>query len=285
MMDKDTVQYIITYFSSLLTNEENMAIKHTHSLFKLGYRDANPSLNDKIAQLYKKHGWLTEDQSVLDLLKDGYDSFELRTAKRILTQYPDQVFFNYCPDCNKLARTPDAKQCRYCGLDWHTTSDILIQNLRNLTNDVLRLGERHTWNKIPAQCKYILSEIKPSSFSDLEAQREFYKKENLKKTPSDLASIVPKLEGYYDQIYDINMEIFRVVKDYTIIDIRYFLKTSVDTEYYKKIEQNTPMYHAEMTIPPYILDASKQKFDVNWQFNKLKYLWNMFKARFLGLIL
>ena len=24
-----------------------------------------------------------------------------------------------CPQCGKLARTPQAKQCRHCGFDWH----------------------------------------------------------------------------------------------------------------------------------------------------------------------
>lgn len=27
-----------------------------------------------------------------------------------------------CPHCGKFLRTPRAKQCRFCGADWHTTS-------------------------------------------------------------------------------------------------------------------------------------------------------------------
>lgn len=115
-MDNETAKYIINYFSNLLTGAERMAIKHTTSIYKLNHSNSD---NTQLTRLYKENGWLTTDQTVLDLLKDGYENFELNVANRILTHHPDKVFFNYCPKCNKLARTPYARQCRYCGHNWH----------------------------------------------------------------------------------------------------------------------------------------------------------------------
>ena len=115
-MDSETAKYIIDYFSNLLTGEEKMAVKHTTSTYKLEHSTSD---NTNLTRIYKEKGWLTSDQTVLDLLKDGHDNFELNVATRIVTQNPDKVFFNNCPNCNKLARTPYARQCRHCGHNWH----------------------------------------------------------------------------------------------------------------------------------------------------------------------
>jgi hypothetical protein len=115
-VDNETAKYILTYFSTLLTGAERMAIKHTASSCKLQHSTSD---NTSVTKIYKEKGWLTSDQTVLDLLKDGFDNFELKVAERIVSQNPDKVFFNNCPKCNKLARTPFARQCRHCGYSWH----------------------------------------------------------------------------------------------------------------------------------------------------------------------
>ena len=114
-MDIEKAEYIITHFSKLLKPEENIALKHTHSVISFGGNIDNPAIKD----IYYKNGWLTKDKSVFQLLINGFDSFQIQTAKRILEQNPDKVFFNECPKCGKLARTPFAKQCRFCSFDWH----------------------------------------------------------------------------------------------------------------------------------------------------------------------
>ncbi|MFC1224572.1 hypothetical protein ACFE6N_12230 [Pedobacter sp. BG31] len=117
-MDQDTAKYIVNYFSNLLSKEERLAIRHTHSVIKLGL-DSGQVNNRKVINVYKKAGWLSEDENILVLLQDGYDSFELTVAKRILLQHPEVVSLNKCPNCGKLARTPLAKQCRFCSHNWH----------------------------------------------------------------------------------------------------------------------------------------------------------------------
>jgi len=114
-MDKETASYILNYFNFLLTQEEKTALRHSHSLIKLDGEDQNSVRRN----MYKRKGWLTEDKEILALLEEGYDTFELNVAQRILSSHPDKVFLNYCPTCSRLARTPQAKQCRHCGHNWH----------------------------------------------------------------------------------------------------------------------------------------------------------------------
>ena len=154
-MNKETARYIINYFSNLLTDEEQMAIKHTSSAFKL---ENSTSDNTTMTRMYKERGWLTSDQAVLDLLKDGYEIFELNVANRIIEQNADKVFLNNCPRCNKLARTPYAKQCRHCGHTWH-----------NLTVAQFKLDSSF---QLPGRYFYLLGQIingniKQGQFMDL----------------------------------------------------------------------------------------------------------------------
>lgn len=113
-VDKETARYIIIRFPNLLTEKEKIAIRHHRSLFKLS---DNP---DPIrTRMYKERRWLTDNPTILELLKDGYDNFELKTAKRIMEESGNKVFLNNCPKCGRLTRTPQARQCRHCGHNWH----------------------------------------------------------------------------------------------------------------------------------------------------------------------
>ena len=41
-----------------------------------------------------------------------------KIAEIIIKNYGDKVFLNNCSKCGELARTPTAKQCRYCENKW-----------------------------------------------------------------------------------------------------------------------------------------------------------------------
>jgi len=111
---KEEALYLIMYFSELMTEHERVALRHIQSTFKLeGVK--KPHLVD----MYYKQGWLTTNPEILNLLKDGGDQFVINSAERILRETPEKVFLNLCPKCGKLARTPQAKQCRFCEEDWH----------------------------------------------------------------------------------------------------------------------------------------------------------------------
>lgn len=117
-MDQDTANYIVTYFSNLLTVEEKLAFKHISSFIKLDLKN-QPDRNDSLVQVYRRRGWISSEPAVLDLIKDEEEAFKRRVAERILKEHPEKVTLNTCPQCERLTRTPTAKQCRYCGYDWH----------------------------------------------------------------------------------------------------------------------------------------------------------------------
>ena len=80
----------------------------------------------------------------------------------------------------------------------------------------------------------------------------------------------------YDDLYDVNLYIYKALKDKTIIDIRYFLKSSLDKDYLEKVKDKKPMLHCKIVQPPYIHYKSKEKFDVNWDLGGMRYYWNLF---------
>lgn len=130
-MDQETARYILIHFPKFLTEIEAKAIRHNMSVLKMEH---NPHPG-KI-EIYKKNGWLSEDTLVLDKLKEGYVQFEIKTATRILEESGDKIFLNKCPMCAKLARTPQARQCRHCGNNWHaiTVAQFLLNSSLQLEN-------------------------------------------------------------------------------------------------------------------------------------------------------
>ncbi|QXU50005.1 hypothetical protein KYG33_02875 [Chryseobacterium sp. D764] len=111
-MDQETTNYIINYFSELMTKHEKLALKHQISSFK-------SNENPKFRKIMIEKNWISSDPKITNLLENGYEVFKQNIITRIMTETPEKVFFNNCPKCNKLARTPYAKQCRYCGYSWH----------------------------------------------------------------------------------------------------------------------------------------------------------------------
>lgn len=112
-MDKEIISYIIRYFANLMTNNEKLALKHNMYMSK-------SSDNITLRNIMTEKGWINNDPEALNLLKQGYEEFEMNVVKRIMLETPEKVFFNNCPKCEKLARTPYAKQCRYCGNAWRS---------------------------------------------------------------------------------------------------------------------------------------------------------------------
>jgi len=113
-VSKDTAWYIIVYFNELMTPVEKLALTHQRYTEKL-----NGSQSESRAKMYYRRGLLSAEPEVLNLLSKGPGQFMINCAERILKENPEKVFLNLCPVCKKLARTPYAKQCRYCGHDWH----------------------------------------------------------------------------------------------------------------------------------------------------------------------
>ena len=154
------------------------------------------------------------------------------------------------------------------------TIDTLDKDLKCLTDDLLEMARNLTWNEISNDCRYILTEIIDSDKNFFE-QRKLRKRLNDLKIPKDLNLIVPDLKTVFDNIYDLNLYVYKAKAEQTIIEIQYYPKSSLDKVYFEKVKNNKPMLHCKIATPPYA-DDNKIKFDINWEHGGLRHEWKMF---------
>ena len=154
------------------------------------------------------------------------------------------------------------------------TIDTLDKDLKSLTGNLLEMARYWTWNNISNDCKYILTEI-INSDKNLFEQRKLRKRLNDLKIPKDLDLIVPDLKAIFENIYDLNLYVYKAKAEQTIIEIQYYPKSSLDKDYFEKVKDNKPMLHCKIDIPPYA-DDNKTKFDINWIHGGLRHEWKMF---------
>ncbi|WP_164012379.1 hypothetical protein [Pyxidicoccus trucidator] len=62
--------------------------------------------------------WATDDRESLSLLARGREALAANLEARLLAEHPGKVVINRCPKCGGVARTPQAKQCRFCQHTW-----------------------------------------------------------------------------------------------------------------------------------------------------------------------
>jgi len=118
-IDDETANYIIKYFPNLLTHAEAHAWRRLASTMKATKgRDDLASQETTLLDPY----WgkqMPNDEEAVRLARHGWRHFARVAAARILAERRSEVHLNCCPKCALLARTPWARQCRFCGHDWH----------------------------------------------------------------------------------------------------------------------------------------------------------------------
>jgi hypothetical protein len=76
--------------------------------------EKTPTLSDfKMERVYGFN-----DPKTNELVNLGHEKMLSTIAQRLIDRHGDSIV-NTCPNCNSLTRTPNAKQCRHCGHDWH----------------------------------------------------------------------------------------------------------------------------------------------------------------------
>ncbi len=113
-MTKELKFYLLSYCRDWMLPDEIKALRRI-SLTNEGELTTRKIAleNPKMELLY---GF--QDIKVNELVELGEKTLEANIAERILRDNRKEVI-NNCPKCGKLARTPKAKQCRYCQYDWH----------------------------------------------------------------------------------------------------------------------------------------------------------------------
>jgi hypothetical protein len=119
-VDADIKCYVFRYYPQLMNAQERAANLHLFGTVK-----ATNGRSDAAAQTEARsgprhlHDLLSDEPQVLRLAADGYQAFVMRTAEGIIREHSDKIELNCCPQCGRVARTPRARQCRFCGNDWH----------------------------------------------------------------------------------------------------------------------------------------------------------------------
>ncbi len=79
-------------------------------------------------------------------------------------------------------------------------------------------------------------------------------------------------------MYDINLYIYKSKKESTIIEIQYYLKSSLESDFYKTVKNNESMLHSKIKLPNYRKNDT-YKFDINWELGGIRHEWNSFIAK------
>jgi hypothetical protein len=125
-MDKITKFYIFSYFSHLMTPQEKVAHRSMVAEAKVAARKSfmmkrfEGEVGIELAsQSIGVEQWISSDPEIRALLANGPDAFITAVCDRLLREEQDKIYFNRCPRCQAVTRTPTAKQCPKCFFSWH----------------------------------------------------------------------------------------------------------------------------------------------------------------------
>ncbi len=121
-METGKAFYLVRYYGYLMTMQERIAYRHLQATAKATHGRTDMAAQSELENSSRPNHlrrMLSDDPEVLRLTKEGLPAFVVATAQRILDENLNKIRFNHCNRCGGLARTPRARQCRFCGFDWH----------------------------------------------------------------------------------------------------------------------------------------------------------------------
>ncbi|CAM1371821.1 hypothetical protein [Tenacibaculum xiamenense] len=149
----------------------------------------------------------------------------------------------------------------------------LKTKIEELTQALFELVEETCWNKLSKNMFYFISEIIPF---DEEQKNIDTKPTPLKSvTLKSLDEIADDLFVLYPNLYDVNFYVYQSFYDKTIIQIKYFPKSSITKNTFRNLETTPPMFHCKISLPVYAKERNK-KFDINWEHGGFRHEWNLF---------
>ena len=107
-MDKELKTYLIEKCRNWMLPEEIKALEQLN----LNESSINDSKKSKLAEKKMELVYGVGDEKTEKLVALGKEMLEEKIVNRLLKE--NSVFINKCPKCGKLARTPKARQCRFC---------------------------------------------------------------------------------------------------------------------------------------------------------------------------
>lgn len=116
--DERLTNYVLSYFSHL-ANEFERDLMLSLNLNHKAVLSDSPIMRQKLGEERDKIIARITKPDVLALLPLGRDECHRRIRERILKDHFEAIYFNRCPACRRLARTPVARMCTHCGTTWY----------------------------------------------------------------------------------------------------------------------------------------------------------------------
>lgn len=106
------IDYVWSQCYTHMTDFERAGVKAVHARFKAAATDS-----DRLRGMILEKWGGGNDPTVIAALANGEEAFRVAVRDRVLRDHPEVVA--RCPQCNRVLRTPRAKQCRWCFHAWH----------------------------------------------------------------------------------------------------------------------------------------------------------------------
>ncbi|MCC9641616.1 hypothetical protein LOC71_04970 [Rhodopirellula sp. JC740] len=110
--------YVLRHFPQLMTPLERRVTEYIAPIIS----NTDDSKILRLHEFLQERDGHVDDADVISAFQKPYDDRIANAVDRILETRRDDFFENRCAQCQRLARTPAAKQCLWCGHDWHQTT-------------------------------------------------------------------------------------------------------------------------------------------------------------------
>lgn len=115
--DEALTEYILRNYHSFATEAEGFALRVVY------FEEKTAGSGERVAAKFREHlqgYWKSHhEEAVREALKMGKE-YRCQVRDRILADFTGEITINRCPRCGRIVRTPFARQCFWCGHDWHT---------------------------------------------------------------------------------------------------------------------------------------------------------------------
>lgn len=107
--------YAHTHFPHLMTPLERRVTEYIAPIVS----DSAESKIQKLHEYLESRDGHADDADVINAFQTPLEQRIKNAMDRVMMERRSEIVENRCPECHRLVRTPKARQCLWCGNDWH----------------------------------------------------------------------------------------------------------------------------------------------------------------------